>query len=220
MTTKFNLHPSAEAGISNYLNQTEKYSMGGSTEGPIYSTIDATNENLNGFTYAQDISTAPYASTSIMPFTNQAQPSSCEQQQDDAHWIPQAGPSGAQYAQPDRCTGEGLDRRDDLIGFSSVNTDLLVCAYQQKQHSMCWAAVCLKKSSFWQRHIVLQWCQCPRPHTTLQDPTDQSPHLTLNTFLTFVYYKHIGVNGCLNGCLSCPGRDPAPPYWQLGLAGW
>ncbi|XP_008330699.1 roundabout homolog 3 isoform X5 [Cynoglossus semilaevis] len=95
-----------EAGISNYLNQTEKYSMGGSTEGPIYSTIDATNENLNGFTYAQDISTAPYASTSIMPFTNQAQPSSCEQQQDDAHWIPQAGPSGAQYAQPDRCTGK------------------------------------------------------------------------------------------------------------------
>uniref|UniRef100_A0AAQ4PRG9 Roundabout, axon guidance receptor, homolog 3 (Drosophila) n=1 Tax=Gasterosteus aculeatus aculeatus TaxID=481459 RepID=A0AAQ4PRG9_GASAC len=29
-----------DAGISNYLNQTEKYSMGGSTEGPIYSTID------------------------------------------------------------------------------------------------------------------------------------------------------------------------------------
>uniref|UniRef100_A0AAR2JPE1 Roundabout, axon guidance receptor, homolog 3 (Drosophila) n=1 Tax=Pygocentrus nattereri TaxID=42514 RepID=A0AAR2JPE1_PYGNA len=47
-----------EAGISNYLNQTEKYSTG-SNEGPIYSTIDPTAEDL----------------TPIMPFTNQyAQP--------------------------------------------------------------------------------------------------------------------------------------------------
>uniref|UniRef100_A0A8C9YC53 Roundabout, axon guidance receptor, homolog 3 (Drosophila) n=1 Tax=Sander lucioperca TaxID=283035 RepID=A0A8C9YC53_SANLU len=72
-----------EAGISNYLNQTEKYSMGGSTEGPIYSTIDATNEDLHGFTYAQHTSTAPYASTSIMPFTNQTQaPAHSSEQQD------------------------------------------------------------------------------------------------------------------------------------------
>uniref|UniRef100_A0A674MJK3 Roundabout, axon guidance receptor, homolog 3 (Drosophila) n=1 Tax=Takifugu rubripes TaxID=31033 RepID=A0A674MJK3_TAKRU len=62
-----------DAGISNYLNQTEKYSMGGSTEGPIYSTIDATSEDLHSFTYAQNMSTAAYASTSIMPFTNQTQ---------------------------------------------------------------------------------------------------------------------------------------------------
>ncbi|XP_032389422.1 roundabout homolog 3 isoform X1 [Etheostoma spectabile] len=96
-----------EAGISNYLNQTEKYSMGGSTEGPIYSTIDATNEDLHGFTYAQHTSTAPYASTSIMPFTNQTQaPAHGGGQQDGGHWIPQPGPSGAQYAQPDRCSGK------------------------------------------------------------------------------------------------------------------
>uniref|UniRef100_A0AAQ5YHD0 Roundabout, axon guidance receptor, homolog 3 (Drosophila) n=1 Tax=Amphiprion ocellaris TaxID=80972 RepID=A0AAQ5YHD0_AMPOC len=63
-----------EAGISNYLNQTEKYSMGGSTEGPIYSTIDATSEDLHSFTYTQHTSTTPYASTSIMPYTNQTQP--------------------------------------------------------------------------------------------------------------------------------------------------
>ncbi|XP_039633633.1 roundabout homolog 3 isoform X4 [Perca fluviatilis] len=96
-----------EAGISNYLNQTEKYSMGGSTEGPIYSTIDATNEDLHGFTYAQHTSTAPYASTSIMPFTNQTQaPAHGGEQQDGGHWMPQPGPSGAQYAQPDRCSGK------------------------------------------------------------------------------------------------------------------
>ncbi|XP_078122261.1 roundabout homolog 3 isoform X2 [Sander vitreus] len=96
-----------EAGISNYLNQTEKYSMGGSTEGPIYSTINATNEDLHGFTYAQHTSTAPYASTSIMPFTNQTQaPAHGGEQQDGGHWIPQPGPSGAQYAQPDRCSGK------------------------------------------------------------------------------------------------------------------
>ncbi|XP_027129252.1 roundabout homolog 3 isoform X1 [Larimichthys crocea] len=97
-----------EAGISNYLNQTEKYSMGGSTEGPIYSTIDATSEDLHGFTYAQHTSTTPYASTSIMPFTNQTQAPAHggEQQPDDGHWITQPGPSGAQYAQPDRCNGK------------------------------------------------------------------------------------------------------------------
>ncbi|KAF3841520.1 hypothetical protein F7725_007382 [Dissostichus mawsoni] len=65
-TASFNYTP-AEAGISNYLNQTEKYSMGGSTEGPIYSTIDATNEEMHGFTYAQHTSPTPYASTSITP---------------------------------------------------------------------------------------------------------------------------------------------------------
>ncbi|XP_023265932.1 roundabout homolog 3 isoform X3 [Seriola lalandi dorsalis] len=96
-----------EAGISNYLNQTEKYSMGGSTEGPIYSTIDATSEDLHSFTYAQHTSTTPYASTSIMPFTSQTQaPAHSGEQQDDGHWITQPGPSGAQYAQPDRCNGK------------------------------------------------------------------------------------------------------------------
>lgn len=81
--------------------------MGGSTEGPIYSTIDATSEDLHSFTY----STTPYASTSIMPVTNQIQAPahSCEQQ-DNRLWTSEPGPSGAQYAQPDRCNGEVLAR--------------------------------------------------------------------------------------------------------------
>ncbi|KAK5888265.1 hypothetical protein CesoFtcFv8_016780 [Champsocephalus esox] len=95
-----------EAGISNYLNQTEKYSMGGSTEGPIYSTIDATNEEMHGFTYAQHTSPIPYASTSITPCPTHTQGSHNNEQQEEGHWIPQPGPSGAQYAQPDRCTGK------------------------------------------------------------------------------------------------------------------
>ncbi|XP_061558458.1 roundabout homolog 3 isoform X3 [Phycodurus eques] len=100
-----------EAGISNYLNQTEKYSMSGSTEGPIYSTIDATSEDLHSFTYAQHTSTTPYASTSIMPFANQMQsPPHGGEQQDDGHWITQPGPSGAQYAQPDRCNGKSKQK--------------------------------------------------------------------------------------------------------------
>lgn len=91
--------------------------MGGSTEGPIYSTIDAANEDLHGFTYAQHTSTAPYASSSIMPFTNQTQAPPAHsggEQQEDGHWIPQPGPSGAQYAQPERCNGEEAARDSTL----------------------------------------------------------------------------------------------------------
>ncbi|XP_013886716.1 roundabout homolog 3 [Austrofundulus limnaeus] len=96
-----------EAGISNYLSQTEKYSMGGSTEGPIYSTIDATSEDLHGFTYNQNSSTALYATTTITPFNSQTQGAAHSgEQQDDEHWIAQPGLSGAQYAQPDRCSGK------------------------------------------------------------------------------------------------------------------
>uniref|UniRef100_A0A3B5B9K6 Roundabout homolog 3-like n=1 Tax=Stegastes partitus TaxID=144197 RepID=A0A3B5B9K6_9TELE len=106
-----------EAGISNYLNQTEKYSMGGSTEGPIYSTIDATSDDLHSFTYAQHTSTAPYASTSIMPYTNQTQPPAHDgEQPEDGHWITQPGPSGAQYAQPDRCSGEDGKPKQKAMG--------------------------------------------------------------------------------------------------------
>uniref|UniRef100_A0AAV2JBR4 Roundabout homolog 3 n=1 Tax=Knipowitschia caucasica TaxID=637954 RepID=A0AAV2JBR4_KNICA len=99
-----------ESGISNYLNQTEKYSIGGSTEGPIYSTIDATAEDLHCFNYTQHASTAPYASTSIMPFSGQSQappppPHSGESTPGEGHWIIQPGPS-SQYAQPDRCNGK------------------------------------------------------------------------------------------------------------------
>uniref|UniRef100_A0A7N8XZ17 Roundabout, axon guidance receptor, homolog 3 (Drosophila) n=1 Tax=Mastacembelus armatus TaxID=205130 RepID=A0A7N8XZ17_9TELE len=77
-----------EAGISNYLNQTEKYSMGGSTEGPIYSTIDATSEDLHSFTYAQNSSTTPYASTSIMPFNSQPQALAHSSEHSEEEWCP------------------------------------------------------------------------------------------------------------------------------------
>ncbi|XP_062870679.1 roundabout homolog 3 [Trichomycterus rosablanca] len=87
-----------EAGISNYLNQTEKYSNG-SNEGPIYSTIDPTAEDLRSFSAQYSQHTTPYASTPIMPFTNQTP---CSPEQDGGHWMNQPGTSTAQYAQPDR----------------------------------------------------------------------------------------------------------------------
>lgn len=99
------LLPCAEAGISNYLSQTEKFSMEDSTEGPIYSTIDATSEDLCSFTYTQHNASAPYASTTTMPFSSQA-PAAAHEQQKDGHWVMHAGTSGVQYAQPDRCSGE------------------------------------------------------------------------------------------------------------------
>lgn len=106
--------------------------MGGSTEGPIYSTIDATSEDLHSFTYAQHTSTTPYASTSIMPFTNQAQaPAHGGEQQEDGHWITQPGPSGAQYAQPDRCNGEegsGTRPVPDFVSFSSACVKFSACS--------------------------------------------------------------------------------------------
>lgn len=81
--------------------------MGGSTEGPIYSTIDATSEDLHSFIYAQNMSTTPYASTSIMPFTNQTQVAAPgAEQPDEGQRVTPLGPPGAQYAQPDRCNGE------------------------------------------------------------------------------------------------------------------
>ncbi len=101
--------------------------MGGSTEGPIYSTIDATSEDLHSFTYAQHTSTTPYASTSIMPFTSQTQaPAHSGEQQEDGHWITQPGPSGAQYAQPDRCNGEN-GARDLRTGPSLFSVDRSCC---------------------------------------------------------------------------------------------
>lgn len=114
--------PSVESGISNYLHQTEKYSLGGSTDGPIYSTIDATSEDLHGFTCGQNMSTAPYATTTIMPVSSQTQAlAQSAEEQDGGHWILQPGPSGAQYAQPERCSGEEGQR-------STPNTKPIVSA--------------------------------------------------------------------------------------------
>ncbi|XP_041947127.1 roundabout homolog 3 isoform X2 [Alosa sapidissima] len=87
-----------EVGISNYLSQTEKYSTS-SNEGPIYSTIDPTSEDLRSFSAPYSQHATPYASTPIMPFSSQG-PASPEQ--DECHWMTQPSTSGAQYAQPDR----------------------------------------------------------------------------------------------------------------------
>ncbi|XP_063059336.1 roundabout homolog 3 [Engraulis encrasicolus] len=95
-----------EVGISNYLNQTEKYSTG-SNEGPIYSTIDPTAEDLHSFSAPYSQHATPYASTPIMPFTSVAAAAAANAvspEQDQAHWgAPQPSTSGVQYAQPDRC---------------------------------------------------------------------------------------------------------------------
>nr|XP_015193162.1 PREDICTED: roundabout homolog 3 isoform X3 [Lepisosteus oculatus]XP_015193163.1 PREDICTED: roundabout homolog 3 isoform X3 [Lepisosteus oculatus] len=87
-----------EAGISNYLSQTEKFSSG-SNEGPIYSTIDPTSDDLRTFNSSYSQHATPYASTPVMPFATQG-PYSPDQE--GGHWMAQPGPSGSQYAQPDR----------------------------------------------------------------------------------------------------------------------
>ncbi|KAG7256166.1 hypothetical protein CRUP_020325, partial [Coryphaenoides rupestris] len=105
-----------DAGISNYLSQTEKCSLGDSTEGPIYSTIDPTAEDLRGFHLGYGQHATPYASASISPYaalntepghnTQQQQQQQLQLQPEEGHWATQAGPSGAQYALPDRCSGK------------------------------------------------------------------------------------------------------------------
>uniref|UniRef100_A0AAY4B2F0 Roundabout, axon guidance receptor, homolog 3 (Drosophila) n=1 Tax=Denticeps clupeoides TaxID=299321 RepID=A0AAY4B2F0_9TELE len=111
-----NLFCSPDAGISNYLNQTEKYSNG-SNEGPIYSTIDPTSEDLRSFSAPYSQHTTPYASTPIMPFSSQGP---CSPDQDGAsHWMTQPGTSGAQYAQPDRSKVD--NGKDELRRVKSRN---------------------------------------------------------------------------------------------------
>lgn len=110
-----------EAGISNYLNQNEKYSAD-SNEGPIYSTIDPTSEDLRSFTAQYSQHTTPYASTPIMPFTNQAP---CSPEQDGSHWMTQPGTSNAQYAQPDRSKTENVKQPKQKLMGKPVKTPSL-----------------------------------------------------------------------------------------------
>ncbi|MGH0142461.1 UNVERIFIED_CONTAM: hypothetical protein FKN15_038857 [Acipenser sinensis] len=103
-TTK---HDSAEryyndAGISDYITQTEKFGSG-SNEGPIYSTIDPTSDDLRTFNTPYSQHTTPYASTPVMPFGGEGP---FTPDQEGGLWIVQPGPSGAQYAQPDRTRTE------------------------------------------------------------------------------------------------------------------
>uniref|UniRef100_A0A8C9TWV5 Roundabout, axon guidance receptor, homolog 3 (Drosophila) n=1 Tax=Scleropages formosus TaxID=113540 RepID=A0A8C9TWV5_SCLFO len=85
----------------------------GSTEGPIYSTIDPTSEDLHNFGAPYSQHTTPYASTPVMPFSSQAP---CSPEQEAKHWMLQPGPSGAQYAQPDRSRTE--NGRNSVIHYS------------------------------------------------------------------------------------------------------
>nr|XP_023690597.1 roundabout homolog 3 isoform X2 [Paramormyrops kingsleyae] len=101
-----------EAGISNYLSQTEKYGTG-STEGPIYSTIDPTSEDLRNFNAPYSQHTTPYASTPVMPYSGQVP---CSPDQETNHWMIQPGPSGAQYAQPDRSRTENVKQKQKSMG--------------------------------------------------------------------------------------------------------
>ncbi|XP_051787854.1 roundabout homolog 3 isoform X1 [Erpetoichthys calabaricus] len=87
-----------DAGITNYLSQTEKFGPG-SSEGPIYSTIDPASDDMRTFNSPYSQHTTPYASTPVMPFGAQGV---YTPEQEGCHWIVQPGPSGAQYAQPDR----------------------------------------------------------------------------------------------------------------------
>ncbi|XP_043106747.1 roundabout homolog 3 isoform X5 [Puntigrus tetrazona] len=110
-----------EAGISNYLNQNEKYSTD-SNEGPIYSTIDPTSEDLRSFSAQFSQHTTPYASTPIMPFTNQAP---CSPEQDGSHWMTQPGTSNAQYAQPDRSKTDNVKQPKQKLMGKPVKTPSL-----------------------------------------------------------------------------------------------
>ncbi|XP_058268720.1 roundabout homolog 3 isoform X2 [Hemibagrus wyckioides] len=110
-----------EAGISNYLNQNEKYSNG-SNEGPIYSTIDPTAEDLRSFSAQYSQHTTPYASTPIMPFTNQTP---CSPDQDGDHWINQPGTSSVQYAQPDRAKADNAKQSKQKSMGKAVKTPSL-----------------------------------------------------------------------------------------------
>ncbi|MGH0146160.1 UNVERIFIED_CONTAM: hypothetical protein FKN15_055317 [Acipenser sinensis] len=91
-----------DAGISDYITQTEKFGSG-SNEGPIYSTIDPTSDDLRTFNTPYSQHTTPYASTPVMPFGGEGP---FTPDQEGGLWIVQPGPSGAQYAQPDRTRAE------------------------------------------------------------------------------------------------------------------
>ncbi|XP_030394385.1 roundabout homolog 3 isoform X2 [Gopherus evgoodei] len=86
-----------EAGISNYLAQTEKFGVG-TSDGPIYSTIDPASDEMRTFNGAFSQHTTPYASTPLMPYGVPSLPSP---DAEESLRSPQPGPSGSQYALPE-----------------------------------------------------------------------------------------------------------------------
>ncbi|XP_043356929.1 roundabout homolog 3 isoform X3 [Dermochelys coriacea] len=91
-----------EAGISNYLAQTEKFGVGAS-DGPIYSTIDPASDEMRTFNGAFSQHTTPYASTPLVPYGVPSLPSP---DAEESPRSPQPGPSGSQYALPERSRAE------------------------------------------------------------------------------------------------------------------
>ncbi|MEE6484551.1 hypothetical protein FKM82_013906 [Ascaphus truei] len=87
-----------DAGISNYIAQTEKFGTTVS-DGPIYSTIDPTSEDMRTFNGAFSQHTTPYATTPVVPYGGQNLHSP---ELEENQWNVQAGTSGIHYAQPDR----------------------------------------------------------------------------------------------------------------------
>eukprot|EP00079_Xenopus_tropicalis_P027964 XP_012822435.1 PREDICTED: roundabout homolog 3 isoform X2 [Xenopus tropicalis] len=91
-----------DAGISNYIAQTEKFGTGVS-DGPIYSTIDPTTDDMRTFNGAFSQHTTPYATTPVVPYGGQNMHSP---ELEENQWNVQAGTSGVLYAQPDRTKAE------------------------------------------------------------------------------------------------------------------
>uniref|UniRef100_A0A4W4F3Q3 Roundabout, axon guidance receptor, homolog 3 (Drosophila) n=1 Tax=Electrophorus electricus TaxID=8005 RepID=A0A4W4F3Q3_ELEEL len=135
----------SEAGISNYLNQTEKYSTG-SNEGPIYSTIDPAAEDLRSFTAQYSQHTTPYASTPIMPFTNQVP---CSPDQDGGHWINQPGTSNVQYAQPDRSKADNAKQSKQKSMGKAVKTPSLNWTEPSPPPTLPWRVRALSDEEDW-----------------------------------------------------------------------
>ncbi|XP_069470643.1 roundabout homolog 3 isoform X2 [Ambystoma mexicanum] len=93
-----------DAGISNYIAQTEKFGTTAS-DGPIYSTIDPTSDDMQTFNGAFSPHTTPYATTPVVPYGGRSLHSP---DVEESQWIAQAGASGVQYAQPERGRAENV----------------------------------------------------------------------------------------------------------------
>ncbi|GCC27920.1 hypothetical protein chiPu_0006346 [Chiloscyllium punctatum] len=92
-----------DAGISNYIAQTEKFGTMVS-DGPIYSTIDSASDEMRTFNGAfPPQQTTLYASTPVVPLGVQNQYTADPV---NGHWGLQPGPSNAQYSQPERGRSE------------------------------------------------------------------------------------------------------------------
>nr|XP_056716009.1 roundabout homolog 3 isoform X9 [Euleptes europaea] len=103
-----------DAGISNYIAQTEKFGTGVS-DGPIYSTIDPASDDMRTFNGAFSQHTTPYATTPVVPYgaTHLHSPD-----EEESQWNASPGISNIQYAQPERGRAESVSKpgKQKLMG--------------------------------------------------------------------------------------------------------